>query len=73
MVLARRSATCYIRWFPRQDKSSFRFAIGFNYYKHDVAGEIGRTPFVLDALLLLALPLLLTLQALVALFTERNQ
>lgn len=35
-------------------------------------GEIGRTPLELLALLLLALPLLLTLQALVAEFTERN-
>ena len=36
------------------------------------AGEIGRTPFELDALLLLALPLLFTLQAFVAELTERN-
>ena len=36
------------------------------------AGEIGRTPFELDALLLLALPLLFTLQAFVAEFTERS-
>ena len=48
------------------------FAICFNYCKQSKRTEIGRTPLELDALLLLALPLLLTLQALVADLTLRS-